>query len=59
MEEPVGRETLEQLYEEAFHPEDYVNTYYKSLDHEVEFFLKNLHHFFASKLKGSVFAFVQ
>lgn len=43
------RELLEQLFQEAFQPEDYVNTFYKSLDPEVEFFLTNLHHYFDSR----------
>ena len=45
----IIREETEKLYCESFQPEDYVNTYYKSLDHEVEFFLTNLHNYFSSK----------
>lgn len=45
----IIREETEKLYCESFQPEDYVNTYYKSLDHEVEFFLTNLHNYFNSK----------
>ena len=52
------REMVEQLYKDAFHPEDYVSTYYKSLDHEVEFFLTNLHHFFSSQLAGNHYIFL-
>ncbi len=46
----VNRSELEQLYRESFQPEDYVATYYRSLDAEVEFFLRNLHRFFANGL---------
>lgn len=38
---------LEKLYEKAFHPDVYVETYYGYLDEEVGFFLRNLHDFFA------------
>lgn len=37
---------LEKLYQDNFKPEEYLTTYYRSLDGEVEFFLRNLHHFF-------------
>ncbi|XP_057375410.1 nicotinamide N-methyltransferase-like [Daphnia carinata] len=40
------RLALEKLYKDNFQPEEYLTTYYRSLDSEVEFFLRNLHHFF-------------
>lgn len=41
------RQTLGVLYERAFHPDVYVETYYGQLDKEVEFFMRNLHNFFS------------
>ena len=35
-----------ELYETKFDPEDYLDEYYKELDPEVEFFLYNLHKVF-------------
>lgn len=51
----VNRLALEKLYRDNFQPEDYVATYYRSLDAEVEFFLRNLHHFFAVSINGENF----
>lgn len=54
--EPVDRVELERLYRDDFHPENYVSTYYSSMDQEVQFFLHNLHEFFSTvgKMKSSV-----
>ncbi|XP_046639230.1 nicotinamide N-methyltransferase-like [Daphnia pulicaria] len=46
MESEAKRLALEQLYRDKFRPEEYLSTYYRTLDAEVEFFLRNLHHFF-------------
>jgi hypothetical protein len=46
MESEAKRLALEQLYRDKFRPEEYLSTYYRTLDAEVEFFLHNLHHFF-------------
>lgn len=46
MESEAKRLALEQLYRDNFKPEEYLSTYYRTLDAEVEFFLRNLHHFF-------------
>ena len=53
----VNRLALEKLYRDYFQPEDYVANYYQSLDVEVEFFLRNLHHFFAVGINGEIFLF--
>jgi hypothetical protein len=41
-----NRQTLADLYADAFNADDYIETYYGKLDAEVEFFLRNLHDFF-------------
>jgi hypothetical protein len=61
MESEAKRLALEQLYQDNFNPEEYLSTYYRSLDAEVEFFLSNLHHFFFvsnGKLQASYLSFV-
>lgn len=45
---PWCRRSLQELYENSFDPDDYLQTYYGHLDAEVAFFLRNLHDFFAS-----------
>lgn len=44
---PLHAKTLASLYQDRFDPDDYIATYYSRLDVEVEFFLRNLHDFFA------------